>query len=527
MGMKELSNVLKRTSDIEKYLKPVSNGFVPNLKIINRSVDFQIWKTELKQELQKMKQDSLVVDILQLLDNGFKNGFTDEKDFVDLKGKLSVLSTNLNDYYDVQMETNAEVKKMKKGTVVKTAFDEYTLIEQVGSGGNGRVFSASNGACEQFAIKFLERNIGGDKLKRFKNEISFCEQHQHKNIVSILDRGYAYLDGKDYVFYVMPLFQNTLKSKIKAGIAPDEAVSIFVGILEGLKYAHEHNAIHRDIKPENILFAAESAEPVICDFGIAHFAEEDLLTAIETKPGDRMANFYYAAPEQYKRGVVTTPQTDVYSAALILNEMFTGEIPQAAGYTKIADVNADYGYLDKVFEQLYRQDPVKRLYPEERIIAEMKLLAEKNKREKEKAKLQSVINELIDPGEFEAKILKKEYREGMLVFTFDTVLPEEWYQFIAFGSYSCSFMMGYEHEKLKKIAKNELAMPLRKTEHESDLKTIISNIEDWVRTANHTYSLTQKHNALAEQKQKEAARKAEIERIEKENAFASMISNLL
>lgn len=87
--------------------------------------------------------------------------------------------------------------------------------------------------------------------------------------------------------------------------------------------------------------------------------------------------------------------------------------------------------------------------------------------------------------------------------------------------------MGYEHEKLKKIAKNELAMPLRKTESESNLKTIIGNIEDWVRTANRTYSQTQKRNVLAEQQRKEAVRKEEIERIEKEDAFASMISNLL
>ena len=157
----------------------------------------------------------------------------------------------------------------------------------------------------------------------------------------------------------------------------------------------------------------------------------------------------------------------------------------------------------------------------------MKLLAERNKREREKAILQSVVNELVDPGEFEAKIVKKEYRDGKLVFTFDIVLPDDWYQFIAFGSYSCSFVMGYEHEKLKKIAKNELAMPLRKTESESNLKTIIGNIEDWVRTANRTYSQTQKRNVLAEQQRKEAVRKAEIERIEKEDAFASMISNLL
>ena len=528
--MEDIIKTLQKVNDLKALLtvQPGTSKGFPAVKTIYNKPEFLEWKEKTLLLLRSLKPELIITDTIALLNDGFKSGWKDEENFRDLQAKIGTIIDNIELFLpDKEGDVSVTTEKLKKDTVVKTAFDEYTLIKQVGSGGNGRVFSASNGAGEQFAIKFLERNIGGNKLKRFKNEIAFCEQHQHKNIVSILDRGYAYLDDKDYVFYVMPLFEDTLKSKIKVGIAPDDAVSIFVGILEGLKYAHDHNAIHRDIKPENILFAAGSTEPVICDFGIAHFAEEDLLTAIETKPGDRMANFYYAAPEQYKRGVVTTPQTDVYSAALILNEMFTGEIPQAAGYTKIADVNADYGYLDDVFEQLYRQDPTERLYPEERIIAEMKLLAERNKREKEKAILQSVVNELVDPGEFEAKIVKKEYRDGKLVFTFDTDLPDDWYQFIAFGSYSCSYMMGYEHEKLKKIAKNELAMPLRKTERESELKSIIGNIEDWVRTTNRTYSQTQKRNALAEQQRKEAARKAEIERIEKEDAFASMISNLL
>lgn len=528
--MEDIIKTLQKVNDLKALLTVnpgTSKGF-PAVKTLYNKPEFLAWKEKTLLLLRSLKPEPIIMDTIALLNDGFKSGWKDETNFRELQAKIGTIIDNIELFLpDKEGDVSVTTEKLKKNTVVKTAFDEYTLIKQVGSGGNGRVFSASNGAGEQFAIKFLERNIGGDKLKRFKNEIAFCEQHQHKNIVSILDRGYAYLDEKDYVFYVMPLFEETLKSKIKEGIIPDDAVSIFVGILEGLKYAHDHNAIHRDIKPENVLFAAGSTEPVICDFGIAHFAEEDLLTAIETKPGDRMANFYYAAPEQYKRGVVTTPQTDVYSAALILNEMFTGEIPQAAGYTKIADVNADYGYLDDVFEQLYIQDPAERLYPEERIITEMKLLAERNKREREKAILQSVVNELVDPGEFEAKIVKKEYRDGKLVFTFDIVLPDGWYQFIAFGSYSCSFVMGYEHEKLKKIAKNELAMPLRKTESESNLKTIIGNIEDWVRTANRTYSQTQKRNVLAEQQRKEAVRKEEIERIEKEDAFASMISNLL
>lgn len=133
------------------------------------------WKEELRHHIQKLKPDPLVVDILHLLENSFKNGFTDEQDFRNLRSKLETLNSHLDEYYEESdEETTMPVnQRLKKGTTIKTAFDEYTLIGQVGQGGNGRVFSASNTADQQVAIKLVERNVGSDKLKRFKNEISF------------------------------------------------------------------------------------------------------------------------------------------------------------------------------------------------------------------------------------------------------------------------------------------------------------------------------------------------------------------
>ena len=527
MGMKELSDVLKRTSDIEKHLKPASGGFAPNIKTINRSVDFQIWKTELKQELQKIKQDPLVVDILQLLDNGFKNGFTDEKDFIDLKGKLSVLSSHLDDYFEVQMETNAEVKKMKKGTVVKTAFDEYILIKQVGSGGNGKVFSATNGHGESVAIKFVERNLSAGKLKRFKNEIHFCENHKYKNIVEILDRGYVILDSTEYVFYVMPLYAETLRDKMKAKIHPEDAVTIFIGLIEGLSYAHKTGTIHRDIKPENIMFKAGSLEPIICDFGIAHFAEDELLTIIETKKGDRMANFQYAAPEQRVKGEAATAQTDIYAAALILNEMFTDEIPQAVDHKTIASVAPDYAYLDDVFAQLFKQNASYRLYPEEQILTEMKVRAEQYHRDQEKLKLQKVVDEATCPDNFNATVTKKEFINGSIVFTLDRELPYEWFQILSgghLGSYSA--LMSYGPEKLEKNGRYAISMPVYASKSPDSIKTIVENVLDWIPKANARYSAHVKQVAQQEQREKEAARKAEIAKLERENELAALIASL-
>lgn len=527
--MEDIIKTLQKVNDLKALLTVnpgISKGF-PAVKTIYNKPEFLAWKEKTLLQLRSLKPEPIITDTITLLNDGFKSGWNDETNFRDLQAKIGTIIDNIELFLpDKEGDVSVTTEKLKKNTVVKTAFDEYTLIEQVGSGGNGRVFSASNGAGEQFAIKFLERNIGSDKLKRFKNEIAFCEQHQHKNIVSILDRGYAYLDEKDYVFYVMPLFEDTLKNKIKAGIIPDDAVSIFVGILEGLKYAHDHNAIHRDIKPENILFAAGSTEPVICDFGIAHFAEEDLLTAIETKPGDRMANFYYAAPEQYKRGVVTTPQTDVYSAALILNEMFTGEIPQAAGYKKIADMNANYAYLDKVFEQIYRQEPDQRLYPEEKIILEMKLLAEKHKREQDILRLQKSIEEITSPEQFEINVISKEYRDGNLVFVMDKDIPVEWFDIISQGRFSHSSAKGYDTSQLRNTKKNEMSLRLKGNEYESLLKDIVNNVYDWVSKVNKIYSAKLVREADDEQRRKEEERMAEIERIEKDNKFADLIANL-
>lgn len=416
--------------------------------------------------------------------------------------------------------------KLEKGAKIHTAFDDYVLIQQYGEGGNGKVFSAINSDKESVAIKFVEKNSSRKKLKRFKNEIYFCEKYRHKNIVQILDRGYAYFNERDYAFYIMPLYKETLKDKIKKGISHEDALYIFMGILEGLKFAHEHNAVHRDIKPENILFVAGNMDPIICDFGIAHFAEEELLTVVETRPGDRMANFYYAAPEQYKNITTIYPQTDIYSAALILNEMFTREIPQATGYKTIKEVAPDYGYLDDVFAQLFRQDPLERLYPEEKIISEIKILAERNQREKEKAILQSAISEMIDPGQFETNIVGKEYKNGCLVFIFDRDLPSEWFQKLAYGSYSHLALVGYEPKRLQKVGKRELSMQLGADINENSLKSIVTNVEQWVKTVTHIYNNEQKRLVYDEQERKEQERLAKIQQLEKENALASLIAKL-
>lgn len=109
---------------------------------------------------------------------------------------------------------------------------------------------------------------------------------------------------------------------------------------------------------------------------IARFAEGELFTAIETKDNDRLANFQYAAPEQRRRGADVDFPADIYSLGLILNEMFTGEVPYRTDYKTIETVSPEHRYLDDIVSQLIRQAPQDRPISVEKV--KHLLIAHKN-----------------------------------------------------------------------------------------------------------------------------------------------------
>lgn len=413
---------------------------------------------------------------------------------------------------------------LAEGMIVRTLFDSYTIDKEIGKGGNGRVYSAKSSDNRQVAIKFLERYESNTKVKRFKNEIHFCEVSEHPNIVKILDRGLVKFGRNEYGFYVMPCYGETLRQKMKKGISPEVGIQILIGLLNGLKYAHEHKVIHRDIKPENVLFASSSDEPIICDFGIAHFSLEDMETVVVTKPSDRMANFQYAAPEQRLRGGKISPQTDIYAVALILNEMFTGEIPSAEGYKKIADVVPAYSWLDDIFRLLFKQVPEERLYPEEKIFTELKIRADRAKNERAVQHLADVVigTEVL---EFQGlRIIAKTYKDGCLIFTLDHKIVAEWFSILCQGHYNYSAISGYEPHRLIQIDDKTIGMSVPTVDAETYALQIVGHVQGWIDCANGMYvaQLTARNRQV--QREREDARKREIARLESENRVLAMLS---
>jgi len=206
-------------------------------------------------------------------------------------------------------------------------------------------------------LKYLKREaLSSSRMKRFKNELGFCMKNSHPNIISIEDWGLAEIDGDEVPFYVMPLFPDTLRSLMRKQTGREVLLGVFMQVLEGVGAAHNAGVWHRDLKPENILYDPQIDRAVVTDFGIAHFPEDLLNTAIETQPSERLANFRYAAPEQRSNGAVDT-RADIYALGLILYELLTGEVLQGTHHRAIASFHPDLAFLDPVVEKMLAQSP--------------------------------------------------------------------------------------------------------------------------------------------------------------------------
>lgn len=282
--------------------------------------------------------------------------------------KLGELDLHYHYLEDREEDSQVNLPAMPKGArrqahghIFKTAFDTYLPFDAPREGGSGFVVPVTDEDGNKRAVKYLKPDqLKSGKLKRFRNEMSFCFGVRHENIVQVIDLGSVDISGEIVPFYVMPFYQKTLRNLIDELMNTEVVVPRFIHLLEATSLVHKNNIVHRDIKPENVLVDDTSGALILADFGIAHFSEEHLHTTVETKFGDRLANDRYAAPEQRKKGAPVGPTADIWALGLILNEMFTRTLNAGRDAPTIAEHAEGYGYLDDIVHKMIQNDPQKR-----------------------------------------------------------------------------------------------------------------------------------------------------------------------
>lgn len=201
--------------------------------------------------------------------------------------------------------------------------DRYQIIEEVGRGGMGVVYKASDTLLDRIiAYKVLPPHVQKDRknLDMFLREARSAARLSHPNIVTIFDAD----EARGEFFIIMELVEGeTLKELLaQQGKFPVKTALVLAAqVFRALAYAHGKGIVHRDIKPANLLWAKSEKLVKITDFGLARVVEEG------RKTHTQMAGTpYYMAPEQIIGGTVDH-QADQYAMGITLYEFVTGTVP--------------------------------------------------------------------------------------------------------------------------------------------------------------------------------------------------------
>ncbi len=199
----------------------------------------------------------------------------------------------------------------------------YTLQKKLGSGAMASVYLAVQDYLDRpVALKVMSAGLTTDATfrERFIKEGKIIAQLNHPHIVTVYDIGIY----QDFYYMAMEYIAGgTLKERIRKGLSPQQALTLFIQIASALGYAHQRGFVHRDVKPANILFRRDD-EAVLSDFGIAKSTQQDSTQL--TAAGWTLGTPNYMSPEQ-ALGQGVDGRSDLYSLGVVLYEMLTKERP--------------------------------------------------------------------------------------------------------------------------------------------------------------------------------------------------------
>lgn len=210
-----------------------------------------------------------------------------------------------------------------------TEVSRYLVLDSLGSGGMGRVFSAHDPELDRrVAIKVLfdggaaPSSSGANELLREGRALASL---RHPNIVAVYDLGWF----RGELFIAMEYVEGQTLERWQRDPGRDGRARLQRYLQAGtaLAAAHDAGVVHGDFKPHNVM-VEKTGRTVVLDFGLARSIselerppEDDEITA--TRGAGTPA---YMAPEQhvFER---PTPRSDQFSFCVALYEGFVGRRP--------------------------------------------------------------------------------------------------------------------------------------------------------------------------------------------------------
>ncbi len=198
----------------------------------------------------------------------------------------------------------------------------YTVIERVGAGAMGVVFSAWDPELDRrVALKLVQANDPSESARAaLLREAKALARLSHPNVVTVYDVG----TWCDALFIAMEyLHGETLAAwrESNPNASWTRVVGTYMHAGAGLAAAHEAGLIHRDFKPQNVV-VNDSGDVKVLDFGLARTGD--------SAPASRAGTPRYMAPEQHGREVLDA-RCDQFSFCVALYEALFGQHPFGGG----------------------------------------------------------------------------------------------------------------------------------------------------------------------------------------------------
>lgn len=204
--------------------------------------------------------------------------------------------------------------------VAPTSLGRFELKLILGKGAQSVVWRAFDPRLERdVAIKVMRADETTDlaAVTRWLKEARSVSRLTHPNIVPVFEADVH--EHQPYlVFEYVPGETMAEQLSRQGAMAPLEAATVMLDVLDALGAAHAAGVIHRDLKPSNVLME-KGGRARVMDFGIA---------ASVTQPTDTGANRYagtpgYMSPEAVT-GAAPAASMDVFSAGVVLAELLLG-----------------------------------------------------------------------------------------------------------------------------------------------------------------------------------------------------------
>mmetsp|Transcript_12895 Transcript_12895/g.12982 ORF Transcript_12895/g.12982 Transcript_12895/m.12982 type:complete len:333 (+) Transcript_12895:407-1405(+) len=207
-------------------------------------------------------------------------------------------------------------------TIGDVGYDDFEIIQQIGTGSFGVVYLAKKKNTEEtYALKAMLKE---KLIRQGYTKYAIAEVH----VLSIADfpfiiKLYYSFQTARMLYLALDYCQNGSLSDLlqKVNYLPERYAKIYIAeLIVAIEYLHENNVVFRDLKPENIMFDNRWHIKLV-DFGLAkeNMKDEDVSMSFCGSPA-------YLSPEMLNKAGINK-SVDIYGIGCILYEMLSGYPP--------------------------------------------------------------------------------------------------------------------------------------------------------------------------------------------------------